>query len=186
MGMTSISDRVGASRRIGALMRGFALGAAGVAALGLSTHAARAETRGYAVSWFYMAAESQKDDCPEGTNDLSEVMARKILVGLGKTPAEIDKLFIDFPNNMYGAMYMRGRVDGKPVNVFANPTSVPDPEIKTVKGHVEYGFNLDGKDGPNDFTDPQTGQQGIDDMLYRALGCFITQRAENGARPTYP
>src|SRR5580693_1572376 len=116
MDMTSISDRIGASHRIGALMRGFALGAASVAALGLSTHAARAETRGYAVSWFYMAAESQKDDCPEG------------------------------PNDLYGSLYMRGKVNGKPTNVYNNPTSEPDPNIKTVKGHVAYGFNLDGKD----------------------------------------
>jgi hypothetical protein len=105
---------------------------------------------------------------------------------MGKTPAEIDKLFVDFPNNMYGAMYMRGKVDGKPVNVYANPTSEPDPEIKTAKGHVEYGFNLDGKDGPNDFVDPQTGEKGVDDMLYRALGCFITQRASGGTRATWP
>src|ERR1700722_1092987 len=100
MGMALISDRVGVSHRIGALMRGFAIGAAGVAALGMSTHAARAETRGYAVSWFYMAAESQKDDCPDGTNDLSEVMARKILTAQGETPAEIDKLVAAFPNKL--------------------------------------------------------------------------------------
>src|ERR1700760_2966729 len=112
--MTSLSDRNGVSRRIGALARGFTLGAASLAALGLASQPARAETRGYAVSWFYMAAESQKDDCPDGTNDLSEVMARKILVQMGKTPAEIEKLFIDYPNNMYGAMYMRGKVNGKP------------------------------------------------------------------------
>jgi hypothetical protein len=184
--MTSSSDRKGASHRFGALARGFALGAASLSALAFAAHPARAETRGYAVSWFYMAAESQKDDCPDGTNDLSEVMARKILVKMGKSKEEIDKLFVDFPNNMYGAMYMRGKINGKPANVYVNPTSEPDPEIKTVKGHVAYGFNLDGKDGPNDFVDPQTNQKGVDDMLYRAVGCFITQRAEKGARPTYP
>src|ERR1700743_483180 len=107
--MTSLSDRNGDGHRFGAFARGVTLGAASLAALAFTSHPARAETRGYAVSWFYMAAESQKDDCPDGTNDLSEVMARKILMKMGKTPAEIDKLFVDFPNNMYGAMNMRGQ-----------------------------------------------------------------------------
>jgi hypothetical protein len=81
---------------------------------------------------------------------------------------------------------MRGKVDGKPTNVYNSPTSVPDPNVKTAKGHVAYGFNLDGKTGPDDFVDPQTNEQGVDDKLYRALGCFITQRASGGQRPTYP
>ena len=183
--MNFISDPSG-RKRFGAFARGLAVGAAGIAALGMSAHPAKAETRGYAISWFYMAAASQPDDCPDGTNDLSETMARKILVGMGKTPAEIDKLFVDFPNNLYGSMYMRGRVDGKPANVYINPTSVPDPNVHTAKGHVAYGFDLDGKTGPDDFVDPETKQTGVDDKLYRALGCFITQRSTGGARPTYP
>jgi hypothetical protein len=175
-----------ATRRHGAFSRGLALGAAGFLAVGLAAHAARAETRGYAVSWFYTAAESQKDDCPDGTNPLSDVMVRQFLVDMGKTPAEIAKLYEDYPNNLYVPLYMRGKRDGQWVNVYANPTSVPDPNIKTAKGHVEYGFNLDGKDGPNDFVDPQTNEHGVDDMLYRALGCFITQRASGGKRATWP
>jgi hypothetical protein len=175
-----------ATRCYGAVTRGLLLGAAGILGLGLATHTARAETRGYAVSWFYTAAESQKDDCPDGTNDLSDVMVRKILVQMGKTPAEIDELFKDYPNNLYTVLYARGKRDGQTVNVYTNPTSVPDPNIKTVQGHSAYGFNLDGKDGPNDFVDPQTNEHGVDNMLYRALGCFITQRASGGTRATWP
>ncbi len=174
------------NRRFGSIARGLMLSAAGILAAGLTAHSARAETRGYSVSWFYMAAESQKDDCPDGTNPLSDVMVKQFLVDMGKTPAEITELFKDYPNNLYGALYMRGKRDGKPVNVYANPTSVPDPNIKTARGHVAYGFNLDGKDGPNDFVDPQTGEHGVDDMLYRAVGCFITQRASGGTRATWP
>jgi hypothetical protein len=166
--------------------RGLALGTAGILAAGFSSHAVKAETRGYAVSWFYMAAESQNDDCPDGTNPLSDVMVKQFLVDMGKTPAEITDLFKDYPNNLYVALYMRGKQNGKWVNVYANPTSVPDPNIKTAKGHVAYGFNLDGKDSPNDFVDPQTKQAGIDNMLYRVLGCFITQRASGGKRATWP
>ncbi|HTJ64967.1 MAG TPA: hypothetical protein VL899_14280 [Alphaproteobacteria bacterium] len=176
----------GATRRSGAVSRGLALGAVGFLAAGFAAHGAQAETRGYAVSWFYMAAESQNDDCPQGTNPLSEEMATKYMKAMGKSDAEIEALKKDYPANMYGPMYMRGRRDGKPVNVYADPTSQPDPNIKTAQGHVAYGFDLDGKDGPNDFVDPQTGAKGVDDMLYRAVGCFITQRASGGQRPTYP
>jgi hypothetical protein len=182
----SYSDLPGAKLRVGAFARGLALGVASVAAVGFGAHSAQAETRGYAVSWFYMAAESQPDDCPEGTNMLSEPMARKIMTDLGKTPAEIEAAFKDYPSNMYGQVVMRGKVNGKPANIYTNPTSEPDPMVKTAKGHVAYGFNLDGKDGPNDFVDPQTGEHGVDDMAYRALGCFITQRASGGQRPTWP
>ncbi len=180
------SDLPGAARRKGAVARGLALGAAGMLAAGFAAPGAKAETRGYAVSWFYMAAESQNDDCPQGTNPLSEEMATKILKGMGKTDEEIKPFFKDYPANMYGVMYMRGKINGKPANVYINPTSVPDPNIKTAQGHVAYGFDLDGKNGPNDFVDPQTKQAGVDDMLYRAVGCFITQRASGGQRPTYP
>jgi hypothetical protein len=179
-------DIAGGARRSGAFARGLALGAVGFLTLGAAAHNAQAETRGYAVSWFFMAAESQNDDCPQGTNPLSEQMATKIFKDMGKTDEEIKALFQDYPANAYGPMYMRGKINGKPANVYINPTSVPDPNIKTAQGHVEYGFNLDGKDGPNDFVDPQTKQAGVDDMLYRALGCFITQRASGGQRPTYP
>jgi hypothetical protein len=166
--------------------RNLAFGAATLLAAGLAAHGVRAETRGYAVSWFYMSAESQPDDCPEGTNPQSEVVVRKWLADMGKSPAEIDALYKDFPNNLYVPLYMRGKKDGKPANIYTNPTSIPDPNIKLAKGHVSYGFNLDGKDGPDDFVDPQTNEHGVDNMLYRAVGCFITQRASGGQRATWP
>ena len=169
-----------------ALSLGLMAGAACLFAAGFTAPKAQAETRGYAVSWFYMAAESQPDDCPDGTNPLSDVMVKQFLVDMGKTPAEIAELYKDYPNNLYVPLYMRGKIDGKWVNVYANPTSVPDPNIKIAKGHVAYGFDLDGKDGPNDFVDPQTKAHGVDDMLYRAVGCFITQRASGGKRATWP
>jgi hypothetical protein len=159
--------------------------AAAVLAL-VGTTAARAETRGYVFSWFYTATASQPDDCPNGFNPTSEEMSRKILLDMGKKPEELDKFYKDYPANMYGAIVMRGKKDGKPTYIYANPTTEPDPQIKTAQGHVSYGFNLDGKDGPNDFVDPETGEHGVDNMMYRAVGCFIAQRGAVGTRPTYP
>ena len=185
--MTSFSDRDGASHRFGALARGFTLGAASLAALAFASHPARAETRGYAVSWFYMAAESQKDDCPDGTNDLSEVMARKILVKHGQEPGGDRQIVRRLSRTTFTARSIcAGKsMASRPTSITTPPRS-PIPNVKLAKGHVAYGFNLDGKDGPNDFVDPQTGAKGVDDMLYRAVGCFITQRASGGQRPTYP
>ena len=94
------------------------LKALGIGALALGAAAlvgggtARAETRGYVVRWFYTAAESQKDDCPDGTNPLSDVMVKQFLIDMGKTPVEISKLYEDYPNILYVQLFMRGKRDG--------------------------------------------------------------------------
>lgn len=166
------------------------LGTAGLALAGALTlsGSSRAETLGYVVSWFHLATYSEDSDCPDGLNPPADLMFRNILKALGKTPQEIDALMVDFPNgkDIRPIIINRGRIDGKPVNIYQNPTTEPDPQVKTVKGHFAYGFNLDGKVKPDDFTDPETGEAGIDNQLYRALGCFHTERAMPPARPTYP
>ena len=48
------------------------------------------------------------------------------------------------------------------------------------RGPTALGLNLDGKVGPNDFTSP-TGEPGIDNQLYRALGCIKNYRGPDGA-----
>jgi len=158
-----------------------------MAALALPS-VARAETRGYVVSWFHMTAYSEDGDCPDGLNPSADAMFVKILKGMGKTQPEIDALMEGFPNGkeLRPVVMNRGKIDGKPVNVYQNPLSEPDPRISTVKGHFAYGFNLDGKVGPDDFTDPETGETGVDNQLFRALGCFHTERAKPPGRPTYP
>lgn len=49
----------------------------------------------------------------------------------------------------------------------------------TVGGDLSYGLNLDGKNGPNDFTHPD-GTPGIDNQLFRATGCLVGYRAPDG------
>ena len=60
-----------------------------------------------------------------------------------------------------------------------HPTSVKDPPLRVVEGDTSYGMNLDGsaddKGGTNscphvNFKSP-TGQAGVDNQLYRILGC---------------
>jgi hypothetical protein len=48
------------------------------------------------------------------------------------------------------------------------------------QGPTALGLNLDGKVGPNDFTSPD-GEPGIDNQLYRALGCIKNYRGPDGA-----
>ena len=148
-------------------------------------HAA-ADTRSYVFSWFYMATYSQDGDCPDGLNDSIEQHFRKVLAQLGKSQPEIEALVKAIPGSMYVTLGDRGRIDGKPVSPYLYPTSVPDPQIKTLKGKVGYGFDLDGKDGPDDFVDPDSGAHGVDNQLYRVMGCFVPQRAFPPDRPGYP
>jgi hypothetical protein len=60
------------------------------------------------------------------------------------------------------------------------PTTAPDPfPFYAAGGRVALGLNLDGKVGPNDFISPQ-GEPGIDNQLYRALGCINSYRDAHG------
>jgi hypothetical protein len=153
--------------------------------LGLSP-LARAETKSYVVSWFYMATYSQEGDCPDGLNPNIEQNFRRILAELGKPQDEIEKLVKGIPNTLYTNLGARGRIDGTPVSPYLYPTSVADPHIKILKGKTGYGFDLDGGDGPDDFVDPETHQGGVDNQLYRVLGCFVPDRAFPPDRPGYP
>lgn len=45
-----------------------------------------------------------------------------------------------------------------------------------VQGKVGRGLNLDGKIDENDYTDPDTGEKGIDNQIYRAIGCTYNYR----------
>lgn len=58
-----------------------------------------------------------------------------------------------------------------------------DNELKLpyrqARGPTGLGLNLDGKVGPQDFTSPQ-GETGIDNQLYRAIGCTRLFRTPDG------
>ena len=53
-----------------------------------------------------------------------------------------------------------------------------------VTGKIANGLNLDGKVGPNDFVSPD-GQPGIDNQLYRAIGCVENYRPPEGTTTYY-
>src|SRR5262249_23614428 len=83
-----------------------------------------------------------------------------------------------------------GRIDGKEVNVYAFPYSVPDPHIKLAEGRYANGFNLDGKPPlpgkTSAIEDPDTHEIGIDNELHRAMGCSVMFHTRLPDRPGYP
>jgi len=99
---------------------------------------------------------------------------------------ECPKGFNDGPREQYAKLYPSGRK----VNVVESqlklegqtwwPAPGPDlTEFHAVQGKFSYGLNLDGKVGPNDFTHPD-GTPGIDNGVYRAVGCIIGFRGPDG------
>lgn len=149
------------------------------------------ESRSYVVGWFSNAASSRDGDCRGGANpDIGEQFRRN-LAQLGKSEAEIDELMQHWLNNgeraneLVDLMTYRGRIDGEPVNAYAHPAAVADPNLKAVEGKYAYGFDLDGKESPESFEDPVTGETGIDHQLFRALGCIEQYRGTRNNDPTY-
>jgi hypothetical protein len=62
-----------------------------------------------------------------------------------------------------------------------HPTPGPDPlGFKQVEGTHGYGLDLDGETTAEDFVHPETGATGIDNEVYRAVGCIIGFRGPDG------
>jgi hypothetical protein len=93
----------------------------------------------------------------------------------------------DGPREQFKALYpddgqSRRLVDTQLKREIENwfPTTAPDRfQFREAGGPIADGLNLDGKVGPNDFTSPD-GEPGIDNQLYRALGCINSYRDAHG------
>ncbi len=60
------------------------------------------------------------------------------------------------------------------------PTTAEEPfTFKDAGGKVSYGMDLDGKVKASDFTSPD-GAKGVDNQMYRAMGCISNYRAPEG------
>lgn len=161
----------------------------GAALMALPSSATALETRSYAMAWFTAAMNSKDGDCPEGIHPPIQVQYHKNMLALGIPPAEAQRLIEGYiaggpeEDIVSDLMLFRGRIDGKPVNGYAHPAAVVDPQLGYVTAKEGYGFNLDGRDGPMSFVDPQTKETGVDNQLSRALGCSQPFRGTNTVRP---
>ncbi len=151
---------------------------------------AAAETRSFVVSWFYPANYYGEDTCPDGLNPLPDVFFKRDLALLGVPKAEIDDMF-DKDYNIQTAQPMRTawvktvstRGNGKD-SVYTQPTSIADRQLHLAEGRFGYGFNLDGKGAasPNSYEDADTHERGVNNQLFRAIGCIQSYRG-GGQRP---
>jgi hypothetical protein len=142
--------------------------AAVLAVASLCAHAQENPIRGgtiaYAVTGLRWATYLKPDarvDCPQGVNDGPREQFKSLYPDDGSVreladtqlQREIDSWF---------------------------PTTAPDRfPYREPGGNQAIGMNLDGKVGPNDFTSPD-GEPGIDNQLYRALGCINSYRDAHG------
>lgn len=100
-------------------------------------------------------------DCPDGVND---------------GPRE--QFSALFPGDGRGRELADTQLKREVQNWF--PTTAPDYfPFREPGGTLAIGLNLDGKVGPKDFTSPE-GEPGIDNQLYRALGCINSYRDSHG------
>ena len=147
-------------------------------ATALAGPALAAWTKTYVVEWnepaMYYGANSGVIDCPKGTNP--EIDWIKVLMDAGYTREEAQWLRnpanpTRSPNHGQNQMAFRGK---DRANVYTDPTSTPDPGLVGVSGAIAEGLNLDG-DTKTGFTSP-SGEKGIDNNFYKALGCWKTYR----------
>jgi len=136
---------------------------AGPAALADDT-APPGRTIGYVVSGMYWAVHQTADgkaECPDGLND---------------GPREHFKALFpeDGVKRPLIATQIKREADGYFPSLDDEPFTFHFSQSKIAKG-----INLDGKVDDNDFTSPE-GVKGIDNQLFRVLGCVRGYRAPDG------
>ncbi len=149
---------------------------------------AAAETRGFVVSLFAPASASTEGDCSQGINiPLGQQYALDLLAA-GYTKEAVDKLAEGQDTTMFGgfnsswgrAVVFRTKINGKPVSAWINPAAALDPNLHMVDGKYGFGFNLDGNGAasPTGFEDPLTHEKGVNNQMFRAMGCFTVFRGD--------
>ncbi len=172
-------------RRHGLIASGFAL-----LCCPLSMHGAAAASKSFVVGYFYPATYYGDDTCPRGLNPLPDVFFKRDLKILGLPQADIDAMFDKDYNNQNGkpttnwVSVAATRGNGRD-NVYVHPTTVPDAHLTPAVGRFGYGFNLDGKGAasPYSYEDPETHEKGVNNRLFRAIGCIP---AYKGSPPPQP
>jgi hypothetical protein len=162
---------------------------AGLACLSAS-YPISATTKSFVLSYFYPANYYDDDTCPKGLNPLPDVFFKRDLKILGIPQAEIEEMFNKDYNIQNGDTTTRWvsvvatRGNGRD-NVYLHPSTVPDAHLMPAVGRFAYGFNLDGRGArsPNSYEDPETHEKGVNDQLFRAIGCI---QAYKGYPPPQP
>ena len=131
------------------------------------------KTRGFVFSYFWYAMSYGADDCPDGLAiSLAGGVVPPALYNAGRKESPQSRGY---------------RPDGMD-DQCTNPAAFEDPAMRTGHGHSAYGMNLDGADGtgapaPNTCAHEKytgmNGERGVDNQLYRILGCINAYRPES-------
>ena len=145
-----------------------------------------AETRGYVISMVHTATYANTDTCPQGYNgSLADLKVRR-LVRRGFSEEEATAILanggVDRAGNRVELRELP-ELDGVAVNPGNVPVLVSDPRIHTAYGRYAYGFNLNGRVEPDGFENPDSGERGVDNRMWRALGCFEVYQVRRPVRP---
>lgn len=118
---------------------------------------------GYAMTdlfWAVYQTDDAREECPEGFND---------------GPREqFEQLFPD-----HTVMTVEDTQLRQETQTWLPSTDSDGFEFKAVQGPYSWGLNLDDTVSSDDFTHPD-GTPGIDNQVYRAVGCVIGFRGPDG------
>lgn len=152
----------------------------------VTAQAAEGQRLGFVVeSWYTAIYETEyMEECPEGI-----VIGNDEIWFNGLSPRDKDietkggtLQVLDMPRRSH--QYLRGP-NGE--DVCWSPEAVTDPPMRTVHGRYAYGMNLDGNsDGSatanscehGNFVSPDGSRRGIDNQLYRLMGCVYGYRGK--------
>lgn len=102
-------------------------------------------------------AKDQKTQCPVALND--------------GPPEQFKKMFPEGTERTVEGTRLAW--EGELWNPTTKDLKVPYYEVQ---GTVGRGLNLDGKVDANDYVSPDTGEKGIDNQIFRAVGCTFNYR----------
>lgn len=121
-------------------------------------------------------------DCPKGTTPDSDYTA--MLKTKWRSDAEVADILRSATTAVNGTFNtnrefrissaLRNRSFRKDIDTWVNPFTAPDPGMQEVTGKIGEGFNLD-RNIKTGFVSP-TGEKGVDNNLYRVLGCGMAYR----------
>jgi hypothetical protein len=141
-------------------------------AIGTGAQAAGVKDRtiGYVLTnkaWAVYQTPDGKVECPNGFNDGPREQFAKLYPENGK-PRELADTQLDREADIWFPRAKEPSTD---------KGALPFNEVA---GKIAIGLNLDDKVGANDFTGPH-GEKGIDNQLYRAIGCIAGFRGPDGS-----
>jgi hypothetical protein len=141
-----------------------AIGAGSVGAQNTAPAVVKGGKIGYVLTSRYWAVYQTPDgkvECSKGFNDGPREQFKELFPDDGKKRTLLDT-----------QLMREGRQ--------WHPTTAEEPfTFKDAGGKIAYGLDLDGKVKDTDFTSPD-GAKGIDNQLYRAIGCITNYRAPEG------